>query len=81
MSFIMFGVEFDGSKDSFEEGSKKMDKVCLKIGVLFLREWFDYWIKEGKVEKGNVKDYYKCIKVLEDNIEDIFKNEKGEIWK
>ena len=48
MSFLMFGVKFYGSKDSFEEGSKKMDEVCLKIGVLFLREWIDYWIKEGK---------------------------------
>ena len=53
-------------KDNLEVGSKKMKKVCEKIGLRFLREWFDYWIQKGKIEKGNVKDYYKCIKVLEE---------------
>lgn len=66
MSFKLFEIEFDGDKDNLEVGSKKMKKVCEKIGLRFLREWFDYWIQKGKIEKGNVKDYYKCIKVLEE---------------
>ena len=66
MSFKLFDIEFDGKKDSFEEGSKKMDKVCEKVGLKFIKEWFGYWIDKGKVEKGNVRDYYKCLKVLED---------------
>tara|TARA_Y100001954_G_scaffold25373_1_gene23095 strand:+ start:351 stop:581 length:231 start_codon:yes stop_codon:yes gene_type:complete len=65
MSFKLFDIKFDGKKDSFEDGSKKMDEVCKIIGEKFLKEWFEYWIEKGKVERGNVKDYYKCMKVLE----------------
>tara|TARA_Y100000361_G_C11106236_1_gene314973 strand:+ start:404 stop:634 length:231 start_codon:yes stop_codon:yes gene_type:complete len=67
MSFKIFDIEFDGKKDTFEEGSKKMDLVCQKVGQKFIKEWFEYWIEKGKIEKGNVKDYYKSLKVLEDS--------------
>lgn len=66
MSFKLFDIEFDSKNDSFEVGEKKMDEVCKIVGTKFIKEWFDYWIQKGKVEKGNVKDYYKCLKVLED---------------
>ena len=33
MSFKLFEIEFDGKKDSFEEGSKKMDEVCELVGL------------------------------------------------
>ena len=42
MSFKLFDIKFDGKKDSFEDGSKKMDEVCKIIGEKFLKEWFEY---------------------------------------
>ena len=48
MSFKLFEIEFDGKKDSFEEGSKKMDKVCQLVGLKFITEWIDYWEKKEK---------------------------------
>ena len=66
MSFKLFGIEFDGKKDSFEEGSKKMDKVCELVGEKFISEWIRYWVKKGKVDKNNVNHLYKSLKILED---------------
>lgn len=66
MSFKLFDIEFDGSKDSFEIGKTKMDKVCEIVGEKFIKEWFEYWIEKGKVERGNVRDYYKSLKILEE---------------
>ena len=66
MSFKLFDIKFDGKKDSFEEGSKKMDKVCQLVGLKFITEWIDYWEKKGKIDRSNVNDLYKCIKILEE---------------
>ena len=66
MSFKLFEIEFDGKNDSFEEGSKKMDKVCEIVGEKFIREWIDYWVKKGKVDRNNVNDLYKSLKILEE---------------
>ena len=65
MCFKLFDIEFDGKEDSFEVGKEKMDKVCQIVGERFIKEWIEYWIEKGKIEKGNVKDYYRCLKVLE----------------
>ena len=72
MSFKLFEIEFDGSKDSFEEGSKKMDKVCEIVGEKFIREWIDYWVKKGKVDRNNVNDLYKWIQLLEEDFDEFF---------
>ena len=64
MSFKLFDIEFD-KDEPIEVGTKKMDKVCEIVGTKFIKEWIEYWIEKGKVERGNVKDYYKCMKVLE----------------
>ena len=66
MSFKLFDIEFDGKKDSFEVGEKKMDEVCKIVGTKFIKEWIEYWIEKGKMEKGDIKGYYKCLKVLEE---------------
>ena len=66
MSFKLFEIEFDGKNDSFEEGSKKMDRVCEIVGEKFIREWIDYWVKKGKVDRNNVNDLYKSLKILEE---------------
>ena len=66
MSFKLFGIEFDGKKDSFEEGSKKMNKVCEIVGEKLIKEWIDYWVKKGKVDRNNVNDLYKSLKILEE---------------
>ena len=68
MSFKLFDIEFDGSKDSFDIGKTKMDKVCEIVGEKFIKEWFEYWIEKGKVERGNVREYYKSLKILEEKI-------------
>ena len=63
MSFKLFDVEFD-SDEPIEVGSKKMDKVCQIVGTKFIKEWIEYWIEKGKIERDGV-GYYKCLKVLE----------------
>jgi hypothetical protein len=65
MSFKLFEVEFDGSKDSFEEGKLKMDLVCKKVGEKLIREWILYGDDEGKINKKDINEVYKWIKVLE----------------
>ena len=55
MSFKLFDIEFDGKKDSFEVGEKKMDEVCKIVGTKFIKEWIEYWIEKGKIEKANKK--------------------------
>lgn len=66
MSFKLFDIEFDGEKDSFEEGSEKMDKVCKLIGKKLLKSWIHYGVKSGCVKDNKVNDVYKMIKVLEE---------------
>ena len=66
MSFKLFDIEFDGKKDSFEVGEKKMDEVCKIVGTKFIKEWIEYWIEKGKMERDDIRGYYKCLKVLED---------------
>jgi hypothetical protein len=65
MSFKLFDVEFD-SDEPIEVGSKKMDKVCQIVGTKFIKEWIEYWIEKGKMERGDIEGYYKCLKVLEE---------------
>ena len=65
MSFKLFDVEFDGD-EPIEVGSKKMDKVCQIVGTKFIKEWIEYWIEKGKMERGDIEGYYKCLKVLEE---------------
>ena len=43
-----------------------MDKVCEIVGEKFIREWIDYWVKKGKVDRNNVNDLYKSLKILEE---------------
>ena len=66
MSFKLFGIEFDGNKDSNSVGKKKMDKVCQRIGEKLIREWIRYGEEEGKIDRDEVNDLYKWIKVLEE---------------
>jgi len=66
MSFKLFEVEFDGSKDSFEEGNKKMGEVCQLIGEKLIRCWIDYGVGRGKINRDEVNDLYKWIKILEE---------------
>jgi hypothetical protein len=66
MSFSLFNIEFNGREDNFEVGKEKMDKVCKIVGEKFIMEWFEYWIEKGKVKRGNINDYYKCLKILEE---------------
>ena len=47
MSFKLFEIEFDGKKDSFEEGSKKMDKVCQIVGK-FIKDGLSIGLKREK---------------------------------
>ena len=53
MSFKLFEIEFDGKKDSFEEGSKKMDKVCEIVGEKLIRgmDWIIGLKKEKLIER------------------------------
>ena len=68
MSFKLFEIEFDGKKDSFEEGSKKMDKVCERIGKKFLREWFKFGKEEGMIDNmDDMNQIYKWVKCYEDS--------------
>tara|TARA_R110000744_G_scaffold164637_1_gene281760 strand:+ start:98 stop:340 length:243 start_codon:yes stop_codon:yes gene_type:complete len=80
MSFKLFEIEFDGKKDSFEEGSKKMDEVCELVGLKFIREWIDYGVKKEKIDKDNVNDLFKWLKLLEEDFKNFFDIEK-DIWK
>ena len=66
MSFKLFEIEFDGNKDSFEEGEKKMNKVCERLGEKFINGWVKYGVEKGKRERDNVKEIYGWIKILED---------------
>ena len=63
MSFKLFDIEFD-KDEPIEVGTKKMDKVCEIVGTKFIKEWIEYWIEKGKIERDGV-GYYKCLKVLE----------------
>tara|TARA_R110000796_G_scaffold124011_1_gene238394 strand:- start:199 stop:474 length:276 start_codon:yes stop_codon:yes gene_type:complete len=72
MSFKLFEIEFDGKKDSFEEGSKKMDEVCELVGEKLIREWIKYGKRIGKVESDDVNDLYKWIKMLEEDFDEFF---------
>ena len=80
MSLKLFEIEFDGKKDSFEEGSKKMDEVCELVGLKFIREWIDYGVKKEKIDKDNVNDLFKWLKLLEEDFKNFFDIEK-DIWK
>jgi|TARA_R110001592_G_scaffold85088_1_gene251317 hypothetical protein len=80
MSFKLFEIEFDGKKDSFEEGSKKMDEVCELVGLKFIREWIDYGVKKEKIDKDNVNNLFKWLKLLEEDFKNFFDIEK-DIWK
>ena len=48
MSFKLFGIEFDGKKDSFEEGSKKMNKVCEIVGEKFMEK---KWLNKNELKE------------------------------
>ena len=72
MSFIMFGVEFDGQKDWGSVGEKKMDKVCQIVGTKLIREWIKYGKKIEKVKSDEVNDLYKWIRLLEEDFDDFF---------
>ena len=80
MSFKLFEVEFDGSKDSFEDGSKKMDEVCKLVGEKLIKEWIDYGVKKEKIDRDNVNDLFKWLKLLEEDFKNFFDIEK-KIWK
>ena len=54
MSFKLFDVEFD-SNEPIEVGSKKMDKVCQIVGTKFIKEWIEYWIEKGKMERDDIR--------------------------
>ena len=64
MSFKLFDIEFD-KDEPIEVGTKKMDKVCEIVGTKFIKEWIEYWIEKGKIERGDIRGYYNCLKVLE----------------
>lgn len=66
MSFKLFEIEFDGKKDSFEEGEKKMNKVLERVGEKLVNGWVNYGVEKGKIDRDNVNDVYKWIKILED---------------
>jgi len=72
MSFIMFGVEFDGQKDWGSVGEKKMDKVCQIVGTKLIKEWIKYGKKIEKVKSDEVNDLYKWIRLLEEDFDDFF---------
>ena len=65
MSFKLFDIEFD-KDEPIEVGTKKMDKVCEIVGTKFIKEWIEYQIEKGKMERGDIEGYYKCLKVLEE---------------
>ena len=65
MSFKLFDIEFD-KDEPIEVGTKKMDKVCEIVGTKFIKEWIEYWIEKGKMERDDIEGYYKCLKVLEE---------------
>ena len=65
MSFKLFDIEFD-KDEPIEVGTKKMDKVCEIVGTKFIKEWIEYCIEKGKMERGDIRGYYKCLKVLEE---------------
>ena len=66
MSFKLFEIEFDGKKDSFEEGEKKMNKVLERVGEKLVNGWVNYGVEKGKIDRDNVNYVYKWIKILED---------------
>lgn len=66
MSFKLFDIKFDGKKDSFEEGEKKMNKVLERVGEKLVNGWVNYGVEKGKIDRDNVNDVYKWIKILED---------------
>ena len=64
MSFKLFDIEFNSDEDLKDEGSEKFCEVCKIVGTKFIKEWIEYWIEKGKIERDGV-GYYKCLKVLE----------------
>ena len=66
MSFKLFEIEFDGKKESFEEGEKKMNIVLERVGEKLVNGWVNYGVENGKIDRDNVNDVYKWIKILED---------------
>ena len=52
MSFKLFDIEFNSDEDLKDEGSEKnLDEVCKIVGTKFIKEWIEYWIEKGKIEK------------------------------
>ena len=66
MSFKLFDIEFNSDEDLKDEGSEKFGEVCKIVGTKFIKEWIEYWIEKGKMERDDVRGYYKCLKVLEE---------------
>jgi hypothetical protein len=67
MSFKLFEVEFNG-EDNFYLNHKLMEKVCIRIGKKFLKEWIKFGVDEETIlDLGDVNQIYKWIKCYEDS--------------
>ena len=51
MSFKLFDIEFNSDEDLKDEGSEKFGEVCKIVGTKFIKEWIEYWIEKGKIER------------------------------
>lgn len=72
MSFKLFGIEFDGKKDSNEIGERKMDEVCQIVGQKLIKEWVKYGKRKGKIKTDDVMEYYNWITMLEEDFDNFF---------
>ena len=45
---------------------KKMNKVLERVGEKLVNGWVNYGVEKGKIDRDNVNDVYKWIKILED---------------
>ena len=57
MSFKLFDIEFNSDEDLKDEGSEKFGEVCKIVGTKFIKEWIEYWIEKGKIERDGVSTF------------------------
>ena len=43
-----------------------INRIKSRFGEKFISEWIRYWVKKGKVDRNNINDLYKSLKILEE---------------